>query len=393
MRGLSGTYWAIWTGLLINRLGGFAIIFLAIYLKDIRGMSTAATGLVIGLHGAGGALGVLAGGVLADRWGRRKTMLLAYSTSAVLMMAVGLSSTPVAIAVTATLLGITTQLGGPAAVAAITDVVPEPRRLQAFNLLYWAFFGGAAVAALLVGVLADVSYLLLFGLDAAATLIAVLIILFKVPETLVRHPHVTGGKGLGRALTDRPYLVFVGLTFLMAMIFAQSTTMLPLAMKGDGLSTGQYGLVMALSAGMVVAGQLFVPKLIGRARKARVLALALLLVAIGYGATALVGSLAGYAITVVIWTVGQMLAAPPNAAIIAELSPERLRGQYQGVFNLSFAASAFAAPALGGLSLQTLGDWHWVICLGLGLATAAGHLVTGPARERRVAEQRELVDA
>ncbi|WP_412541393.1 MFS transporter [Longispora sp. K20-0274] len=392
MRGLSGTYWAIWTGLLINRLGGFAIIFLAIYLKDIRGLSTAATGLVIGLHGAGGALGVLAGGVLADRWGRRRTMLLAHSTAAVLMMAVGLSTTSVAIGVTATLLGVATQLGGPASVAAITDVVPEPQRLPAFNLLYWAFFGGAAVAALLVGVLADVSYLLLFGLDAAATLVAVLIILVKVPETLVRHP-TEKSRGLGRALTDRPYLVFVGLTFLMSMLFAQSTTMLPLAMKGDGLSTGQYGLVMALSAGMVVAGQLFVPRLIGKARKARVLALALLLVACGYGLTAVVGSLAGYAITVVIWTVGQMLAAPPNAAIIAELSPERLRGQYQGVFNLSFAASAFAAPALGGLSLQTLGDWHWVICLGLGLATAAGHLLTGPARERRVAELRELVDA
>ncbi|WP_018347612.1 MFS transporter [Longispora albida] len=387
MRALSGTYWAIWTGILINRLGGFAIIFLAIYLKDVRELSTSATGLIIGLHGAGGAVGVLAGGVLADRWGRRKTMLLAYVSNAALLMAVAVSEHIVLIGVSAALLGVSVMLGGPAGVAAITDVVPEPARLRAFNFMYWAFFAGAAIAALLVGVLADVSHLLLFSLDAASALAAAVLIYFRVPETLVKHP-ATGNRGLKLALTDRPYLGFVGLTFVLAVLLTQSTTMLPLAMKADGLSTGQYGLVMALSAAMVVLGQLFVPRLISRSAKGRVLALALLVIGVGFGATALTGSLAGYAVTVAVWTAGQMLAAPPNAAIIAELAPGRLRGQYQGVFNLSFALAAFAAPAAGGLSLEYLGDWHWAICLVLGLGAALGHLRTAPGRDRRAAELR-----
>jgi hypothetical protein len=79
-----------------------------------------------------------------------------------------------------------------------------------------------------------------------------------------------------------------------------------------------------------------------------------------------------------------MLAAPPNAAVIAELSPAALRGRYQSVFYLVFPAAGFIAPAAGGVSLQYLGNWHWVICGGLGIAAGLGHLLIGPARERAV---------
>jgi MFS family permease len=96
-----------------------------------------------------------------------------------------------------------------------------------------------------------------------------------------------------------------------------------------------------------------------------------------------------YLVAAVIWTAGQMLAAPPNAATIAELSPVELRGRYQAVFYLCFPIAAFIAPALGGASLQRLGGWHWVICGVLGALAAVGHLLTGPYRERRAAVLRE----
>ena len=53
--GLPRTFWFLWTGTLINRLGSFVVIFLAIYLTDARGFSASRAGLVIGLYGVGGA--------------------------------------------------------------------------------------------------------------------------------------------------------------------------------------------------------------------------------------------------------------------------------------------------------------------------------------------------
>jgi MFS family permease len=86
--GFPRQFWFLWTGTLINRLGGFVVIFLAIYLTGTRHFSQSQAGLVIGLYGVGGAIGTTIGGVLADRWGRRPTMLLAqFSASALMLIA------------------------------------------------------------------------------------------------------------------------------------------------------------------------------------------------------------------------------------------------------------------------------------------------------------------
>jgi predicted MFS family arabinose efflux permease len=132
-----------------------------------------------------------------------------------------------------------------------------------------------------------------------------------------------------------------------------------------------------------------VPRLVDRWRKGTALAAANVLLGLGFAAVALADGVPGYLAAATVWTAGAMIAAPPNAAVIAELSPEALRGRYQSVFFLTFPAAGFLAPAAGGVSLQYLGDWHWVVCGALGLLAAAGHLLIQPARERRVAERAE----
>ncbi|MEV1331573.1 MFS transporter [Micromonospora costi] len=392
--GLPATFWYLWAGILINRAGAFAMLFLSLYLTDARGASEALAGMVVGAYGAGGAVGVLLGGVLTDRWGRRATLLVAHLTTAGLMVALALSTHLVLIAVLAALVGVVHSMPSPAFVAAIVDLVPEPRRSRAFNLQFWAFNLGMAVASLLAGVLAEASFLALFLVDAAATLATAGVIAWKVPETLHRRsappsgpaaPRRTRRPGLLTALTDRIFLTFVGLTFLLAVLSMQTSTIMPLAMRADGLGPSAYGVVVALGGALIVLGQLFVPRLIDRHRKHVVLAASTGLMALGFGALTVADELAVYLGAAVVWTIGSMLAAPPNAQINADLAPPELRGRYQSVFYLTFPAASFVAPTLGGVSLQYLGSAHWLIVGGLGLVAAAGHLLAGPPRERRVA--------
>jgi MFS family permease len=382
--GLPGTYWYLWAGMLINRLGGFAVLFLSLYLTSARGLSPASAGLVVGAHGIGGAVGVLAGGVLADRWGRRSTLLSCHAAAAVLMLGLAFSHWLPLIAVVIALIGFAQSMAGPAFVAAIVDVVPEPDRTRAFNLQFWAFNLGMAGASLLAGIVAEVSFTLLFVLDAAATLITFVILLLRVPETRdVRIYDTAAPGGLRTALNDRTFLVFVGLTFVLAVLTMQTSTILPLTMRADGLQPSAYGLVAAFAGALIVLGQLFVPRLISRRVKGRVLAVAVALLGLGTGVVGLSDTLPAYLAAAAVWTVGSMLAAPPNAEIIAELSPPELRGRYQGVFYLTFPAAGFVAPAMGGWSLQHLGNWHWALCGLAGVLAAAGHLIASPARERR----------
>ncbi|MEU8284621.1 MFS transporter [Micromonospora sp. NPDC048905] len=398
--GLPATFWYLWAGLLINRAGAFAMLFLSLYLTDVRGASIGLAGTVVGAYGAGGAAGVLLGGVLADRWGRRATLLAAHVSTAALMVALAFSQHLLLIAVLSALVGVVHSMPSPAFVAAIVDVVPAERRSRAFNLQFWAFNLGMAVASLLAGVLAEASFTALFLVDAGATLTAAAVIAWKVPETLrLAAPPADPApasrasvrprrQGLQTALTDRTFLIFVGLTFVLAVLTMQTSTIMPLAMRADGLGPSAYGLVVALGGALIVIGQLFVPRLIDRHRKDVVLAASTALLALGFGALVVADELAVYLGAAAVWTIGSMLAAPPNAQINADLAPPRLRARYQAVFYLTFPAAAFVAPTLGGVSLQHLGDRHWLLVGGLGMAAAVGHLVAGPPRERHVAALR-----
>ncbi len=296
---------------------------------------------------------------------------------------------------------------GPAFVAATTDVVPEHDRPRAFNLQFWAFNSGVAVASLLAGLLAQQSFTVLFLVDAGATLVTAVLITTRVRETA---PHRvrrdTPGRdtperdtpgaadpkvgaparaGIRVAIADRIFLVFVGLTLLQAVVSAQSSTILPLSMKADGLRPSSYGLLLSLTCLLVVLGQLFVPALIRRYRGGPVLAVSLLLYGIGYGALAFAGSLATYLAAAVLWTIGVMLAAPPNATIISQLAPAAIRARYQALFYLTFSLASFVAPALGGFGFERLGARYWLVCGAIGGLAALGHLLASRPRERRVA--------
>jgi MFS family permease len=394
--GLPRTFWYLWTGTLINRIGSFVILYLAIYLTRELGYSQSRAGLILGLYGAGGAVGVLAGGVLADRWGRKPTLLTAHFGAASLMLCLGLARDYWLLAAGAFLLGTFAEAARPAFSAMMLDVVPLKDRLRAFSLNYWAINLGFACAAIVAGLAAQLDYLLLFAVDAGTTLVTATVILVLVRES---HPVRTGRTaapkvdpgGIRTVLRDRVFLVFIGLNFLGALVMMQHLSTLPIAMSADGLGPATFGWVIAVNGVLIVAGQLFVPKLIGTRDRSRVLAVANLVMGAGFGLTAFADVAWLYAATVVIWTLGEMLHSPSNSALMGELAPAALRGRYQGFVSLSWQAAVALAPVVGGFTQEHLGNSAlWLGCFGVGAAVAAGQLLSGPSRERRATALRTV---
>jgi len=386
--GLPRAYWYLWTGNLINRLGGFVTVFLAFYLIAARHFSVAFTGLVVSLVGGGGAAAVLLGGVLADRWGRRPTLLAGQLGTAVTLMGLGLSSGRMAVASWAFAYGIASNVVRPAFSAMMTDLVPPADRVRAFSLNYWAINLGFAFSASIAGLVASVSYVLLFAIDAATTLAAAAIVFIRVAETRPQLPRAEPGvrvEGLGVALRDRVYVSFLGLNALLALIFMQHLSSLPATMHGDGLSPSTYGFIIALNGVLIVALQLPITRFLKDRRRSRVLALATLVIGLGFGLTAVAHVAWVYAVTVVVWTAGEMLHAPVASAVVADLSPAHLRGRYQALYSLSFGLAAFVGPVVGGLVIQRYGEVAlWAGCFVVGLMAAAGQLMIAPARRRRL---------
>jgi len=383
-------FWYLWSGILVNQLGSFVILFLAVYLTQVRGFSVVTAGIVVSVaYGGGGFVGAFTGGALADRWGRRTTLLFAYLCTAIATFAMGFLADPLLLTGCALVVGTASNMVRPVASAMIVDMTAGSRSERAFALQFWAINVGFAFAAVIGGVLVETSYRMLFVLDAATTVLTAVIIFVKVAETRPPGSKATREEDpvrLGTVLRDGPFLALVGLTVLFGIVFMQHISTLPLAVSQDGLGTPVYGWLIALNAAMIITGQLLVPRLTTGRDPARVLALAALLMGAGFSVLAVFHNVWGYVLSVVIWTVGEMLQASLIPSLVAALSPESARGRYQGLFALAFPAAALIGPMLGGVVLQHSGSGAlWSSCLVLGLACALGHLAAGPARRRRLA--------
>ena len=105
---------------------------------------------------------------------------------------------------------------------------------------------------------------------------------------------------------------------------------------------------------------------------------------LGFGFGALANTFPLYAISVGIWTLGEIAASAVAPTIIADLAPVKLRGLYQGIFGSSWGLSFFIGPLLGGWIYEHLGaNVLWTSCLGLGILLALGFLaMSAPAKHR-----------
>ncbi|GAA2123401.1 MFS transporter [Kitasatospora saccharophila] len=385
--GLPRQFWWLWTSTLVNRLGGFVVTFLAMYLTHDRGYSAAYAGLVASLFGLGSAVAAIGAGVLTDRLGRRPTLLAAQLSTAVFTAVLGFTDGPVAIAAVAFLVGLASNASRPAVSAMIADLVPAADRVRAYALNYWAINIGFGASAAVAGVIALHGYLTLFLLDALTTLLCAVVVFVKVPETrpeaapaAVREPRV----GLGSVFRDGPFMAVVAVNLLLALVVQQGSTTLPVDMGAHGLSAARFGLVISLNGLLIVLLQLPLTRLMERHDRTALLVVGALLTGWGFGLTALAGSSAGlYALTVAVWTVGEIVTSPTMMALVAEHSPARARGRYQGVYSLSWSLASFVGPLGGGLLLQYAGSWAlWGSCAAAGTLAALAFVAIGRRRPR-----------
>ncbi|MEY9876037.1 MFS family permease [Streptacidiphilus sp. MAP12-33] len=387
--GLPRTFWWLWTSTLVNRLGSFVVTFLTLYLTTTRGFSPAVAGLVVSAFGLGGVFGAIGGGVLADRLGRRPTLLAAQSLAALTTVLLGYTTQPELIALVAALLGLTSNAARPAISAIMADLVPGADRVRAFSLNYWAVNIGFAVSASVAGALSAHGYLLLFYGDAITTLLCAVVVFLRIPETRPERavPQETAaepGVGLGTVFRDGPFISLVGLTFLLSMVIGLGQIALPVVMGRQGYSASQFGLVVAVNGALIVLVQIPATRMIKGRSRTGVLVAASLLFGLGMALCGLAGSMAFYALTVGVWTLGEIIWTPVNQALVAELSPVHGRGRYQGVFSLAWQVSAFLAPLAAGAMLAGWGAGSvWTTCALLGLLAAGGYVALTRGRSGR----------
>ncbi|WP_406210337.1 MFS transporter [Kitasatospora sp. NBC_01560] len=377
----------------VNQLGAFSLPFLTALISTDHGASLTTAGLVGAAFGLATIPSRLAGGRLADRLGRRTTIMLGLCGCAVAQLAIAAATSLAGAAAAAVLLGLAFELYEPPSQALIGESVPQRQRVRAFSLLSAALAAGAAGAGLLAALLGRWDLRWLFVADAATCLTCALLIRLALPHDRPAPPGPDRDRPAVRPLRDRALLSILATGTLYALLHQQTVMTLPLALARQGLPAADAGLLFTATAATTVLAQPLVRlPWTNRLRTPVALALAHLLLAAGITGYALAHSLPALLASAVVWGLGDLLVIGRVYALVTDLAPPGGTGRYLAAFGTSWGVAATLAPLLGTQLLDRTGTTAlWSTTAALFLLLAGLHLRVTP-EPPRLGDDRDIRD-
>ncbi|MEY2440948.1 MAG: hypothetical protein QOJ46_374 [bacterium] len=383
----------------VNQLGAFVQVFLVLYLVH-QGVDASRAGLALAAYGAGGVLGALLGGTLADRVGRLAAMTGAMLCAAATTLALSMLASPQtypALLVVVFAAGAATAASRPAGAAMLGDLVPAERLVMTVSMSRLALNCGAVIGPLLAAALMTVSWDLLFWADALTATLCALLAWRSLPrdrpasaggaQRAAAEPSAppdgdAGASGYGALLRDGRFLLYLFAMLASATIYMQYFAVLPLKIAADGHPELVYSAVLALSAGLVISCELLVTKHVQALRPALVATGGVLLLGAGLAGYGLGGGLGLLFAATLVGVLGQIVSGPTMFAHPQRVAGRALRGRYTGAAHAMFGLGTALGPVLGVLAYSALGDGVWALCGALGAlaAVATFTAVHEPAR-------------
>lgn len=375
LRVLPREAWILFGATLANRAGSMVLPFLVLYLTKELGFSAATAGLMLLLYGLGALIAAPVAGSLADRYGPVPILRASLLSSGAILLAFPLARSLSAVVVATLLLAFVTESFRPASMSLVGDLVPAPQRKTAFAVNRLAINLGMSVGPAAGGFLAAASFRSIFWVDGATSILAGLILVtaaFRVRHRATHDPLTDSPLAALRAHADPRFLYFLACVFPVTLVFFQHLSTMPLFLVRElSVPVTSYGLLFSLNTLLIVFFEVPLNSATSHWPHRRTLALGALFSGAGFGAMALTGDIWAVAATVVVWTVGEMLFFPAVSAYIADVAPERRRGEYMGLSQMTFGLAFMLGPWAGTAILDRFGSktvWGLTFLLGL-LAT------------------------
>ncbi|HEU4947760.1 MAG TPA: MFS transporter [Kribbella sp.] len=370
-RGLSPTVRILVAARAVNRLGAFTLPFLAVVLTTELGATVGQAGLLLTLFGLATIPSRLLGGQLADRLGRKATILVGLVGCAVAQLWIALAGTLLSALLALTLLGLVFEIYEPPSQAIIADVTAPADRPSAYGLLGAAMAAAAVGAGLLATWLGRWDLRWLFVVDAATCAACALLIAVALPAgapgPMERR---TDAGGVWR---DRRLLLMLATGTGFAAIYMQVVLGLPLTMLDRDLPASGIGIVLTTSAVTLVAAQpLLRYRGLRRLDDFQALAVGYLLLTVGLLAIGFADTVPLFVVATVVWSVGDLLLLGRLYSIVAALAPEHARGRYLAAYGVSWGIASAIAPVVGSQLLTRAGPVGlWTTCAAVSALLAA----------------------
>ncbi len=359
-------------------------------LLDVLGKSVAALGIVNFAVSAPSLLLMLHGGVVADRWERRKVMIVTQVAMMVFAFVMGFliasdSLTYGLLLAVSVMIGVAMAFDMPAQQAMVPDLV-EPHEIpQAIAMNQVIFNGSRLLGPGVAGAaLALLSLSAIYFLNALSFLAVIgSLMLLRMPPGGAR-----GGargsmmqslrEGLGYVGRERMLRQLFGVMALSVLLVFPAMAVLPAGYVKEelGRGPGTIGLLMAVSGGASMLGAfalLWVPV----HRRGLVMAGGVVVSAVAMAAMALFPHIVVAAVATGSISVGFSLFAGLNATTVQQMVPGELRGRVMSVSGLVFSGVLPFAALIVSFAVDRAGFAPvYVTCAGLYLLTAIPMLLS-----------------
>ncbi|TMQ17237.1 MAG: MFS transporter [Deltaproteobacteria bacterium] len=368
----------------VNTMGlSLVMSFLGIYVVETRGYPAWSYGVIALVANLGQSMSNAWAGNLSDRIGRRPLITAALFVRAGFIALLGtqvLLDAPLwtlgaNMVVTSTLRG----CFGPVAYALVADVARDDQRVAAFGIQRMGTNVGWAVGPALGGVLTLViPYGAVFYFAAAGLVAAGFVALGVEDPARATRPAAPPSRGsselltaLDEALADRAMQMMLLGTFLCALLETQMFSTFSIYMTEKlHLTKADVGLLYTCNGIGVLILQVPALGLIRRFGIRTMLPWSSFVDTLGFALVGLAAGFAGGALAIVVLTCAEVVFDPAQQAAIAEVADPARRGRVFGVVGFAQMVGIAAAPLLGGVLIDAIGDHH--VAMWLAIAAIGG---------------------
>ena len=384
LKNLPREMWILSAATLVNRSGTMVLAFLVLYVTHTLGVTPARAALALMVYGVAALLVMPLAGILSDRVGPLPIMKGSLFLTGFLLLLFPLAKSYGAILLMTFAFAVLNESVRPASLSMVSDLVPPAQRKAAFALSRLAANLGMSVGPAIGGILAVYSFRWLFVVDGTTSILAGVVLALAPMRSVGRQkthePEWADATDLGReieadtltplatlhpaadlrAFRDPRMLYFLAALIPVQLVFFQFTSTLPLFLvRYLHFPESVYGTIFTVNTLLIVAMEVPLNTAMAHWTHRHTLMLGAFLYAVGFGSYALVGiapfgKTAGAFAAVVIWTFGEMILMPGSSAYAAELAPPERRGEYMGLYTMSFNIAFAVGPWLGA---SILGKW------------------------------------
>ena len=379
-------FWVVVGVSFIDRVGGTLLFpFFSLYITQKFNVGMTQAGMILGLFSIFGLFGGMIGGALTDRFGRRKIIIIGLVFSAVSTLTLGLVNQFATLIPLAVVIGLLSHFAGPAHDAMIADILPEKQRNEGFGILRVVGNTAWIIGPTIGGFVAKRSFMALFIIDAVVSCVVALLFFLFMPETKPVRDEIhqkaesilTTFRGYGTVLRDSPYIAFLVAGILMGLVYQQMYNSLSVYLRDNhGIEPSGYGLLLTVSAIVVILFQFTTTRLIKHKPPFLMMALGTAFYVVGFSMFGWVSTYYLFALAIVVITIGEMIVVPTSQSLAANFAPEDMRGRYMAVFGLLWMVPATIGPGAAGYILDNYNpNLLWYIGGVLCMVSVLGYLL------------------